>query len=99
MVKINLSLNITAIKQYEEAVKKEKFKTATDVLLDNLPGVTALPELPAATYVRLYNLPGVTALPEMPAATYVLLDNLPGVTALPETSKKWSIVGKRKLKR
>jgi hypothetical protein len=28
----------------------------------NCPGLTALPELPAATYVRVYNCPGLTAL-------------------------------------
>jgi len=59
---------------YDAAVKNGWFKTAPDVSLDNLPGVTELPEMPAATYVWLHNLPGVTALPEMPAATAVWLD-------------------------
>jgi len=54
------------------------------VRLYNLPGVTVLPEFPAATEVWLCNLPGVTVLPELPAATEVGLYNLPGVTVLPE---------------
>jgi predicted butyrate kinase (DUF1464 family) len=57
---------------WEEFIAKAR--SATDVRLYNLPGVTALPEMPAATDVWLYNLPGVTALPEMPAATDVGLD-------------------------
>ena len=35
---------------------------ATYVRVDNCPGLTALPELPAATDVRVYNCPGLTAL-------------------------------------
>jgi hypothetical protein len=72
---------------YEIAVKSGLFRSATVVRLINLPGVTALPDMPSATRVSLINLPGVTALPEMPAATVVQLVNLPGVTALPEMPK------------
>ena len=35
---------------------------ATDVRVDNCPGLTALPELPAATDVWVKNCPGLTAL-------------------------------------
>jgi hypothetical protein len=52
---------------------------ATDVRVENCPGLTALPELPAATYVRVENCPGLTALPELPAATYVWVENCPGL--------------------
>ena len=52
-MKINLTLNINSQNRYEEAIKSGEFKTATDVWLYNLPGVSALPELPAATNVRL----------------------------------------------
>ncbi len=48
---------------YAEALRKGWFETAIYVWLDNLPGLTALPDMPAATYVWLNNLPGVTALP------------------------------------
>jgi hypothetical protein len=34
---------------------------ATDVRLDNLPGITAVPDMPAATDVRLDNLPKLPA--------------------------------------
>ena len=47
---------------------------AAYVVLYNLPGVTALPALPAAAYVEINNLPGVTVLPEMTAAAWVWLD-------------------------
>ena len=78
-----MRLDISDQKKFNEAVRKDWFKTATYVRLYNLPGVTAVPDLPAATYVRLYNLPGVTAVPDLPAATDVRLYNLPGVTAVP----------------
>ena len=51
----------------------------TGVWLENLPGVTVLPELPLATYVVLENLPRITSLPEMPMATDVWLEGLPMV--------------------
>ena len=56
----------------------------TDVWLDNLSGITSVPEFPAATEVRLENLPGITSVPEFPAATEVWLWDLPGITSLPE---------------
>ena len=80
-----MKLHISIQVEFESALAKGLFKLATVVWLENLPGVTALPELPAATFVRLENLPGVTALPELPAATFVRLYNLPGV---PEEEKK-----------
>jgi hypothetical protein len=54
------------------------------VLVYNCPGISALPELPAATDVRVDNCPGISALPELPAATYVRVYNCPGISALPE---------------
>ena len=57
---------------------------ATSVRVDNCPGLTALPELPAATVVRVYNCPGLAALPALPAAAVVRVYNCPGRAALPE---------------
>lgn len=37
------------------------FSTTTIVRVYNCPGLTALPELPAATHVRVANCPGLTA--------------------------------------
>jgi hypothetical protein len=48
----------------------------------NCPGLTALPDLPAATDVSVMNCPGLTALPDLPAATYVRVEDCPGLTAL-----------------
>jgi len=42
---------------------------------DNLPGLTALPDLPAVTYFWAFNLTGLTALPDLPAVTYFRADN------------------------
>ena len=36
-----------------------KFDEYTYVLVDNCPGLTALPALPKATDVRVYNCPGI----------------------------------------
>ncbi len=49
--------------QFDEAVRKGRFETATTVRLKNLPGITAVPDLPAAIYVRLEDLPGITTVP------------------------------------
>jgi hypothetical protein len=62
----------------------ENAANATDVWVENNPGLTALPELPNANYVRVINNPGLTALPELPNANYVWVENNPGLTALPE---------------
>ena len=56
-------LEIYSQSAFDAAVRSGAFAAATDVRLDNLPLVTAVPEMPAATDVRLYNLPLVTAKP------------------------------------
>ena len=66
MIKISLNFNFYSQKEYEKAVEKKEFSAATEVWLDNMPGVTSLPDMPAATHVWLYNMPGVTSLPDMP---------------------------------
>ena len=37
-------------------------EAATDVWVDNCPGLSALPDLPAATHVRVYNCPGLSGI-------------------------------------
>lgn len=58
-------LEIFSQHEFDAALASGSFKTATDVRLDNLPGITAVPELPAATDVWLDNLPGITAKPRI----------------------------------
>ncbi len=50
----------------------------------NCPGLSALPDLPAATYVLVDNCPGLSALPDLPAAIDVRVYNCPGLSALPD---------------
>ena len=64
-MKTGTTLSISTQAAFERALKNKSFQAATYVWLDNLPGVTALPEMPAATYVWLLNLPGVTAPPRV----------------------------------
>jgi hypothetical protein len=77
-------LEIYSQREFDAAMKSGAFETATDVWLDNLPLVQAVPDMPAATIVRLDNLPLVSAVPDMPAATDVWLYNLPLVQAVPD---------------
>ena len=51
MIKISLNFNFYSQKEYEKAVEKKEFSAATHVWLDNMPGVTSLPDMPAATFV------------------------------------------------
>ena len=69
-----MKLTITNQAQFDDAVDRNLFATAIHVRLDNLPLVTAVPDMPAAIHVWLYNLPLVTAVPDMPAAIEVWLD-------------------------
>ena len=79
----HLSIASTGVVAFE---LPDELPAATDVCVDNCPGLTALPELPAATVVRVYNCPGLTALPELPAATVVWVDNCPGLTPPPKSA-------------
>ena len=63
---------------------KELAATANRVLVSDCPGLTALPEFPAATWVLVSDCPGLTALPEFPAATWVWVSACPGLTSLPD---------------
>ncbi len=60
-------LNVSTMTAFEAATRSGAFKTATVVRLYNLPGITAVPDLPAATEVWLHNLPGITAVPKVAA--------------------------------
>ena len=53
----HLSIASTGVVAFE---LPDELPAATDVCVDNCPGLTALPELPAATVVRVYNCPGLT---------------------------------------
>ena len=64
-------------------MKMDRF-AATDVWVDNCPGLAALPDLPAATFVRVDNCPGLAVLPDLPAAKVVWINNCPGLAALPD---------------
>ena len=56
--------------------------TAINVEVWNCPGLTALPDLPAAIRVQIENCPGLTTLPAFPAATRVEVWNCPGLATL-----------------
>jgi len=73
------------------ATLAKKAHSVTYVYVENCPGLTALPDMPAATSVYVENCPGLTALPDMPAATYVSVRNCPGLTALPDMPAATSV--------
>ena len=58
-----LRLEIYSQREFDNALASGAFNTATVVRLDNLPLVSAVPELPAATDVWLDNLPLVKRKP------------------------------------
>ena len=52
MIKISLNFNFYSQKEYEKAVEKKEFSAATHVWLDNMPGVTSLPDMPKTSIYR-----------------------------------------------
>ena len=60
-----MRLEIYSQREFDNALASGAFLSATVVRLDNLPGVTSVPDLPSATDVWLDNLPGVTKKPKV----------------------------------
>ncbi len=60
-----MRLEILSQHQFDQALKDGLFARATVVRLYNLPGLTALPDLPAAKDVWLYHLPGNLPKPKI----------------------------------
>ena len=48
----------------------------------NCPGLTSLPDLPAATELVVNSCPGLTSLPDLPAATELVVDSCAGLTIM-----------------
>jgi hypothetical protein len=65
-------------------VTPENHMTLTRVDVWNCPGLTTLPDLPAAARVYAWNCRDLIRIGDLPAATQVYMENCPGLTALPD---------------
>jgi uncharacterized Zn-binding protein involved in type VI secretion len=65
-------------------ITPENYKTLTRVDVWNCPGLTTLPDLPAAARVYAWNCRDIIRIGDLPAATQVYMENCPGLTALPD---------------
>jgi hypothetical protein len=73
-------------------ITPENHKTLTYVDVWNCPGLTALPDLPAATHVDVYDCLGLIRIGDLPVATSVDVWNCPGLAALYHDPRGYALI-------